>query len=93
MLPGDKSLLSLSLSVVPLLLVVIFIFEASVFTRSVPLLGPVVVAVVVGVVVVALPGPGPGPGPASYADPSEVSRLSESVLPLLALPLPVAGLR
>lgn len=99
MLPGDKRLLSLSLGVVPLLLVVIFIFKASVFSRRVPRLGPVVVAAAVVVVrrvvvvVVTLPGPGPGPGPASDADPSEVFRLSESALPLLALPLPVARLR
>lgn len=52
MLPGNESLLSLS--VVPLLLVVIIIFETSVFPRSVPLLGPVAVGVVVGVVVVAV---------------------------------------
>lgn len=43
--PGDKSLLSLSLSIVPLLLVVIFVFRAAVFPRTVPLLGPVVVVV------------------------------------------------
>lgn len=96
MLPGYKSLLSLPLSVVPLLLVVIIIFEAAVFSRRVPLLGPVVVAVVVGVVV-TLPGSGSGPGPAaagaSYADPPDVSRLSEPAVPLLMFLLPVAGLR
>lgn len=45
--------MSLSLGVVSVLLVVTVIFEAPVFSRSVPLLGPVVVAVVVAVVVVA----------------------------------------
>lgn len=61
----------------------------------------VTVAAAVGgvVVVVTLPGPGPGPGPgsapagASYADPSEIFRLSEPALPFLAFPLLVPRLR
>lgn len=57
-----------------------------------------VAAAAVGVVV-TLPGPGPGPGPgsapagASYADPSEVFRLSEPALPFLTFPLLVPRLR
>lgn len=98
MLPGDEGLLSLSLSVVPLLLIVIIIFEAAMFSRTVPLLGPVVV-----VSTVTIPGsgsgPGPGPGPrptptgASYADPPDVSGLFEPAIPLLVLLLPVTRLR
>lgn len=58
----------------------------------------VTVAAAVGGVV-TLPGPRPGPGPgsapagASYADPSEVFRLSEPALPFLAFPLLVPRLR
>lgn len=57
-IPGDKSLLSLPLSVVPLLLVVIIIFEAAVFSRR---LGPVVAVVVAAVVVVVMALSGSGP--------------------------------
>lgn len=56
-IPGDKSLLSLPLSVVPLLLVVIIVFEAAVFSRRLGPVAAVVVAVVV--VVMALSGSGP----------------------------------
>lgn len=95
-LPGNERLLPLPLDVVPLLLVVIVIFEAAVF--SIALLGPVAV-VVVGAVVVAIPGPGSGPGPGAAptgtpdAESSDVSRLFETTFPLLSLPLLVAGLR
>ena len=121
MLPGYEGLLSLSLSVVPVLFVVVIILEAAMFPWSVSLLGPVAVTgvVVPGVVAVTgvavtwvvVPGvaggavadaggdgaglslSGPGPAAASYADPSDVSRLSEPTLPLLALPFPVPRLR
>lgn len=97
LIPGDKSLLSLSLSIVPLLLVVIFVFRAAVFTGTVPLFGPVVVSAVGAavVVVVTFPWPRSGPraGPTSYADPSDVSRFSESTLTLLTFPLSVSRFR
>lgn len=57
------------------------------------------VVVVGAVVVVTLPGSGPRPGPgaaaagASYADPSDVPRLSETTLPFLAFPFFVPRLR
>lgn len=101
MLPGDKGLLSLPLSVISLLVVVIIIFEASVFPRTVSLLRPVTVVVTVAVavvvggvtVVVSLSGSGPGPRSgstrASYADPPQVAGLPEASLPLLPLPLSV----
>lgn len=55
---------------------------------SVSLLGPVAVILTV---VVSFSGPGPTAAP--DADPFEVSSLSESTIPLLLFPLPVAGLR
>ena len=96
MLPGDKGVLSLSLRVVPLLLVVIILFEAAVFPRCFPLLRPVpAVAVVVGdrVVVVVVSLSGPGPAPAPYANPPDVSSLFEPAVPLFVFLLPVPGLR
>lgn len=91
-IPGDKSLLSLSLSIVSLLIVVVIVFEAALLPSPVPLLGPVVV--------VALPGTGPGPrsGPGappvgtSYAKTSKVSRLPKTTLSVFTFPLPVSRL-
>lgn len=95
MLPGNKSLLSLSLHIVPLLLIVVIIFEAAVFPSPVSLLRPVVV--------VTLPGSGPRPGPragsgaavagASDTETSQVFRLSETTFPFFAFPLSVSWLR
>lgn len=93
-LPGDKGVLSLSLRVVPLLLVVIILFEATVFPRCFPLLGPVpAVAVVVGDRVVVVSLSGPGPAPALYANPPDASSLFEPAVPLFVFLLPVSRLR
>lgn len=96
MLPGDKSLLSLPLDIVPLLLVIIIILEAAVFPSGVR---PVVVVLVVVVLTLSGPGPRPrsGSGAASSgtsnADSPDVSRLFEPTLALFSLPLSVAWLR
>lgn len=83
-IPSNKSLLSLSLLIVSLLVVVVFISEASMFSKSVSLIGPVVV--------MPFSGPGAGPGAAAmgaYADTSDIFGLSKTTVPFFAFPLSV----
>lgn len=89
-LPGQKRLLSLSLSVVSLLFIIVIISEATMFPWTVSLVGPVV-----AVIVVSLSGPGARAATAgtSYADTSDGFRLSETTVPLFVFSLFVARFR
>lgn len=98
-LPCHESFLSLPLSVVPLLIIVIIIFEA-VFPGSLSVFGPIVVAAVCVVTVVSTisiprsrPWSRPAASRASDAEPSDVLCLSESTLSLLVFLLPVSRFR
>lgn len=92
LIPSNKSLLSLSLLIVSLLVVVVLISEASMFSWTVSLIGPVVVMPLSG------PGPGPGPGPGAaamraYADTSDIFGLSKTTVPFFTFPLSVSRSR
>lgn len=84
-IPCNKSLLSLSLLFVSLLVVVVLLPEASMFPRSVSLVaGPVVV--------MSLSGPGAA-AMGAYADAPDIFGLSKTTVPFFAFPISVPGSR
>lgn len=84
LIPSDKSLLSLSLLIVSLLVVVVLVSEASMFSWTVSLIGPVVV----------MPLSGPGAAAmGAYADTSDIFGLSKTTVPFFAFPLSVSWSR
>lgn len=84
LIPSNKSLLSLSLLIVSLLVVVVLISEASMFSWTVSLIGPVVV----------MPLSGPGAAAmGAYADTSDIFGLSKTTVPFFPFPLSVSRSR